>query len=68
MSGPNGSHQVEPLPNVNVPVEGPRVCDVIFSRRHAQDGLQVSRLTENPPLWSEGISTQRPELQRGDVH
>lgn len=64
MSGLNRSDQVQSFPDVNVPVEGPRVCDVIFSWCYTKNGLQVTRLPKNAPLWSESVSTQRPELQR----
>lgn len=59
----NRPQQVESLPDVNVAVERPRVSEVIFGRHHAEDGLQVAYLPENPPLGSESVATQRPELQ-----
>lgn len=64
MGSLNGSYQVESLPNINVPVERPGVCGVIFGRCNTQDGLQVARLPENPPLWSESVTTHGPELQK----
>lgn len=64
MGGLNRPYQIETLPHVNVPVERPRVRDVIFSRRDTQDGLQVAGLPEDPSLWSESVSTQGPELRR----
>lgn len=63
MSRLNCSHQVEPLPDVNVPVESSRICDVIFGRRDAEDGLQVAHPAKDAPLWCESVSTQRPELR-----
>lgn len=61
--GLNRPDQVESFPHIDVPVQSSRVCDVILSRCHTQDGLQVSCLAENAALWRESVSTQSPELQ-----
>lgn len=63
VGGLDRSDQVESLPDVNVSVKRPGVRDVIFSRSHTQDGLQVARLPENPPLWRESVTAQGPELR-----
>lgn len=56
-------HQAEAFPHVNVSVERPGVRDVVFSRRHTQDGLQVARLPEDPSLGTQGVPAEGPELQ-----
>lgn len=62
MCGLDCACQVEELPHVNVAVERSGVREVVFGGRHTQDGLQVARLPKDPPLWSESVSTQGPEL------
>lgn len=62
--------QSDSSPHVNVSVQSSGVRQLVFGGRNTQDGLQVARLPENPPLWSESVSAQRPELsrtERGDT-
>lgn len=68
VSSLNSSDQVESPPHVDVAVERSGVGDVIFRRRHTQDGLQVARLAEDPPLRRQSVPTERPELRREGGH
>lgn len=54
--------QRQAFPHVDVSVERAGVRDVIFSRRHTQDGLQVARLPKDPALRRQRVATERPEL------
>ena len=63
VSSLDGARQVEALPDVHVSVQRPGECQLFLGRGQTQDGLQVPRLTEHPPLRSQSVPTQRPELQ-----
>ena len=59
----DSARQVEALPHVHISIQRTREGELLLGRGQTQDGLQVSRLPEHPPLGRQSVPTQGPELQ-----
>lgn len=50
-------HQADPLPHIDVPVQGTGIRDLILGTGETEDGLEVPRFAENTAFWRQRVAT-----------
>lgn len=59
-----GPYQVDSLPDIDVPIQGTGVCNLIPGTCHTEDGLELACPPKHTTFRGQSIPTQTPELSR----